>query len=49
MGWPCGIDTFAPSLSRDLQARAWWGRAVLRAASSPGGNLGRAQALRDTT
>ena len=34
-GGPAGIETFAPSLSRDPQARAWWA-GLLRAASSPG-------------
>jgi len=31
-----GIDTSPPSLSRDLQARAWWA-GLLRAPPSPGG------------
>src|SRR5262249_44637258 len=34
-GGPAGIETFAPSLSCDPQARAWWA-GLLRAASSPG-------------
>src|SRR5262249_5647298 len=34
-GGPAGIETFAPSLSGDPQARAWWA-GLLRAASSPG-------------
>ncbi len=46
-GGPAGIDTFAPSLSRDLQARAWWA-GLLRAASSPGGIWAVLKALRDT-
>ena len=35
-GGPVGIETFAPSLAGDPQARAWWA-GLLRAASSPGG------------
>jgi DNA-binding SARP family transcriptional activator/pimeloyl-ACP methyl ester carboxylesterase len=46
-GGPAGIDTFAPSLARDPQARAWWA-GLLRAASSPGALKGVLQALRDT-
>jgi DNA-binding SARP family transcriptional activator/pimeloyl-ACP methyl ester carboxylesterase len=36
-GWgePIGIETFAPSLASDAQARAWWA-GLLRAALSPG-------------
>ncbi len=46
-GGPAGIDTFAPSLSRDPQARAWWA-GLLRAASSPGAIWAVLKALRDT-
>src|SRR2546429_1430501 len=46
-GGPAGIDTFAPSLSREPQARAWWA-GLLRAASSPGGIWAVLKALRDT-
>jgi pimeloyl-ACP methyl ester carboxylesterase len=46
-GGPAGIETFAPSLSRDPQARAWWA-GLLRAASSPGGIWAVLKALRDT-
>jgi DNA-binding SARP family transcriptional activator/pimeloyl-ACP methyl ester carboxylesterase len=46
-GGPYGIETFAPSLSGDAQARAWWA-GVLRAASSPGAIRGVIEALRDT-
>jgi len=46
-GGPAGIDTFAPSLSGDPQARAWWA-GLLRAASSPGGIGAVLEALRDT-
>jgi DNA-binding SARP family transcriptional activator/pimeloyl-ACP methyl ester carboxylesterase len=48
-GWggPAGIETFAPSLSGDPKARAWWA-GLLRAASSPGALKGLLQALRDT-
>ncbi|WP_291862500.1 alpha/beta hydrolase [Bradyrhizobium sp.] len=46
-GGPAGIETFAPSLARDPQARAWWG-GLLRAASSPGGIWAVLKALRDT-
>jgi len=46
-GGPAGIDTFAPSLARDPQARAWWA-GLLRAASSPGGIGAVLEALRDT-
>ncbi|SAL37989.1 alpha/beta hydrolase [Caballeronia arvi] len=45
-GGPSGIETFAPSLSGDLQARAWWA-GMLRAASSPGAIKGVLEALRD--
>jgi len=46
-GGSAGIETFAPSLSRDPQARAWWA-GLLRAASSPGGIWAVLKALRDT-
>ncbi len=46
-GGPAGIVTFAPSLSHDAQARAWWA-GLLRAASSPGAIKGVLEALRDT-
>jgi DNA-binding SARP family transcriptional activator len=46
-GGPAGIETFAPSLARDPQARAWWA-GLLRAASSPGGIWAVLKALRDT-
>jgi pimeloyl-ACP methyl ester carboxylesterase len=46
-GGPAGIETFAPSLSRDPQARAWWA-GLLRAASSPGSIWAVLEALRDT-
>jgi pimeloyl-ACP methyl ester carboxylesterase len=46
-GGPAGIETFAPSLSRDPQTRAWW-TGLLRAASSPGAFKGVLEALRDT-
>ncbi|WP_233837166.1 alpha/beta fold hydrolase [Paraburkholderia sp. ZP32-5] len=45
-GGPAGIETFAPSLSDDPQARAWWA-GLLRAASSPGALTGVLEALRD--
>lgn len=47
-GWggPAGIETFAPSLSGDPQARAWWA-GLLRAASSPGAIRGVLDTLRD--
>jgi DNA-binding SARP family transcriptional activator/pimeloyl-ACP methyl ester carboxylesterase len=45
-GGPAGIETFAPSLSGDPQARAWWA-GLLRAASSPGAIKGVLEALRD--
>ncbi|MGF6660484.1 DNA-binding SARP family transcriptional activator/pimeloyl-ACP methyl ester carboxylesterase [Paraburkholderia atlantica] len=45
-GGPAGIETFAPSLARDPQARAWWA-GLLRAASSPGAIKGVLEALRD--
>jgi len=46
-GGPAGIETFAPSLARDPQARAWWA-GLLRAASSPGGIWAVLRAFRDT-
>jgi pimeloyl-ACP methyl ester carboxylesterase len=46
-GGPAGIETFAPSLSGDPQARAWWA-GLLRAASSPGAIKGVLEALRNT-
>jgi len=48
-GWggPAGIETFAPSLCADPQARAWWA-GLLRAASSPGALKGLLEGLRDT-
>src|SRR3954453_6697711 len=46
-GGPAGIETFAPSLSRDPQARAWWA-GLLGAASSPGGISAVLEAFRDT-
>jgi DNA-binding SARP family transcriptional activator/pimeloyl-ACP methyl ester carboxylesterase len=46
-GGPAGLETFAPSLARDAQARAWWA-GLLRAASSPGGIGAVLEALRDT-
>ncbi|MFL9965697.1 alpha/beta fold hydrolase [Paraburkholderia sediminicola] len=45
-GGPAGIETFAPSLSGDPHARAWWA-GLLRAASSPGAIKGVLEALRD--
>jgi len=47
-GWggPVGIETFAPSLAGDPQARAWWA-GLLRAASSPGGISAVLEAFRD--
>jgi DNA-binding SARP family transcriptional activator/pimeloyl-ACP methyl ester carboxylesterase len=45
-GGPAGIETFAPSLSKDPQMRAWWA-GLLRAASSPGALKGVLEALRD--
>ncbi|RZF25643.1 alpha/beta hydrolase [Paraburkholderia sp. UYCP14C] len=45
-GGPAGIETFAPSLARDPQTRAWWA-GLLRAASSPGAIKGVLEALRD--
>jgi len=47
-GWggPAEIETFAPSVAQDRQARAWWA-GLLRAASSPGAVAGLLQALRD--
>ncbi|MBR0856437.1 alpha/beta fold hydrolase [Bradyrhizobium liaoningense] len=46
-GGPAGIETFAPSLANDPQARAWWA-GLLRAASSPGGISAVLEAFRDT-
>jgi len=46
-GGPAGIETFAPSLAADPQARAWWA-GLLRAASSPGAIRGLLEALRDS-
>lgn len=46
-GGPAGIETFAPSLAKDPQARAWWA-GLLRAASSPGAVRSVLEALRDT-
>lgn len=46
-GGPAGIETFAPSLAGDAQARAWWA-GLLRSASSPGGIKGVLEALRAT-
>ncbi|TGQ64174.1 alpha/beta fold hydrolase [Mesorhizobium sp. M00.F.Ca.ET.186.01.1.1] len=47
-GWgsPAEIETFAPSVADDRQARAWWA-GLLRAASSPGAVAGLLEALRD--
>jgi DNA-binding SARP family transcriptional activator/pimeloyl-ACP methyl ester carboxylesterase len=45
-GGPVGIETFAPSLANDPQARAWWA-GLLRAASSPGGISAVLGAFRD--
>ncbi|WFU75896.1 alpha/beta fold hydrolase [Bradyrhizobium sp. CB2312] len=45
-GGPVGIETFAPSLADDPQARAWWA-GLLRAASSPGGISAVLDAFRD--
>lgn len=47
-GWggPAEIETFAPSLVDDRQARIWWA-GLLRAASSPGAVAGLLEALRD--
>lgn len=45
-GGPAGIETFAPSMSRDSHARAWWA-GLLRAASSPGAIKAVLEALRD--
>jgi DNA-binding SARP family transcriptional activator/pimeloyl-ACP methyl ester carboxylesterase len=45
-GGPAGIETFAPSLAGDPQARAWWA-GLLRAASSPGAIRGVLEALRE--
>jgi DNA-binding SARP family transcriptional activator/pimeloyl-ACP methyl ester carboxylesterase len=46
-GGSAGIETFAPSMSQDPQARAWWA-GLLRAASSPGGIWAVLKSLRDT-
>ncbi len=46
-GGPAGIETFAPSLSEDPRAKAWWA-GLLRAASSPGAIKGVLETLRDT-
>ncbi|WP_348648970.1 alpha/beta fold hydrolase [Mesorhizobium sp. NZP2077] len=48
-GWggPAEIETFAPSVAADRQARAWWA-GLLRAAPRPGAVAGLLQALRDT-
>ena len=46
-GGRAGTETFAPNLSGDPQARAWWA-GLLRAASSPGAIKGVLEALRDT-
>ena len=45
-GGPVEIETFAPSLAGDPQARAWWA-GLLRAASSPGGISAVLEAFRD--
>ena len=47
-GWggPIGIETFAPSLANNGQARAWWA-GLLRAASSPGALKAVLDAMRD--
>lgn len=45
-GGPAAIETFAPSLAGDRQARAWWA-GLLRAASSPGAVKAVLEALRD--
>ena len=45
-GGPVGIETFAPTLAGDPQARAWWA-GLLRAASSPGGISAVLEAFRD--
>lgn len=47
-GWggPAEIETFAPSVAKDRQARAWWA-GLLRSASSPGAVAGVLEALRD--
>lgn len=46
-GGPAEIETFAPSLARDPQARTWWA-GLLRAASSPGAIRDVLAALQDT-
>ncbi|MEO5756964.1 MAG: alpha/beta hydrolase, partial [Mesorhizobium sp.] len=48
-GWggPAEIETFAPGIAGDRQAKAWWA-GLLRAASSPGAVAGLLEALRDT-
>jgi DNA-binding transcriptional activator of the SARP family len=46
-GGPAEIETFAPGLANDPQARSWWA-ALLRAASSPGAIRDVLTALQDT-
>jgi len=46
-GGPAEIETFAPSLAGDPQARTWWA-GLLRAGSSPGAISAVIKALRDT-
>ncbi|WP_081162670.1 alpha/beta hydrolase [Ensifer aridi] len=46
-GGPSEIETFAPGLADDRQARSWWA-GLLRAASSPGAIRAVLAALRDT-
>ena len=46
-GGPAEIETFAPGLAGDQQARSWWA-GLLRAASSPGAIRDVLTALRDT-
>ena len=46
-GGPSEIETFAPSLADNRQARSWWA-GLLRAASSPGAIKVVLDALRDT-
>lgn len=46
-GGPAEIETFAPGLAEDPQARTWWA-GLLRAASSPGAIRDVLSALRDT-
>lgn len=45
-GGPAEIETFAPSLADDRQAKTWWA-GLLRAASSPGAAAAVLEALRD--